>query len=569
MALLKKHEARAWDILFFLFLFLPMVTGGFWYRGPKLKFEITQPLAPALVLALWLWLARKRNLAGASFVCRSFRSGWHAWTTGLERRPSRWLGGAWIFFGALWFLTAWFRHSGLRSGSIDLGIFTNAFWNLAQTGTPFAALKSGHSLLTDHQSFIIYPLTAIYALYPGPGILLFLQALGLTSGAIALYLLGRQRLDRAHLLLPLLPFLYWLYFPTRAANLFDFHPEVFLLPAFLFAVWGIQETSWPKRLLGIFFFLLGMSAKESGGPVAVGIGLAWMAGMGPGETKKFTRAFGFFAIAGGLLLFWFETKIIPQWLGVTYGYGDVYSPLGSTISELALAPFRHPGEFFSRLLAPSRLKFLSLTLLPLGFLPLLAPAALLASLPGIAMLFLTQGDQRLSLGFHYTIEPSVGYFLALVVALSLPLLAPEARRRKLLLLLPWLAIFLYGRSEPFHWRFYTLTDHQRWIKAEVLPRVHPTATLAASNALVPHLALRHWSHFLPILLTEKNEPVECVLWDLSVSNSPMTDSDAEKLNAELAKGFQREFSCGSLSMYRRNDFASSCLTTTPHCPSVP
>ncbi|MFX5718446.1 hypothetical protein ABTE23_20705, partial [Acinetobacter baumannii] len=84
--------------------------------------------------------------------------------------------------------------------------------------------------------------------------------------------------------------------------------------------------------------------------------------------------------------------------GVAYAYSDLYAPLGATPLALLLAPFTHPLLFLSRLFDKARARFLFGALLPEAFLPLLAPAALLAPVPGLLMLFLTEGDHRISLG---------------------------------------------------------------------------------------------------------------------------------------------------------------------------
>jgi uncharacterized membrane protein len=566
MAILSsKREAQLWDFLFLLFVAFPIVTGGVWIHRPHFHLELTQPGPAAIILGLWLWWANRnaRNLEQDSFVIRTTKTLWAGWCQALKTKERTALLLAWTFFGALWFSAAWARHITFRSGSIDLGIFTNAIWNLSQTGIPFAALKSGHSLLTDHQSFTIFPISWIFKFCPGPGILLFLQSFGLASGGIALYLMGKQRLSTANLLLPTLPFLFWLYPPNRAANLFDFHPEVFLLPFFLFAVWGLQEKNWRRKIIGSLCFLLGMFSKESGGPVAVGIGLAWIAGAAPQSRLKFTRIFSLMAIPAGIALFYFDTKILPQSLGMPYGYGEVFAPFGSSLSDLAVAPLLYPVEFFSRLFGPSRLKFLFKLFFPLGFLPLRAPLALIAALPGFCMLFLSFGDQRLSLGFHYAIEPSVGIFMALAAACAT---LSASHSRKALLILPWLLLFNYGRGEVFQWRAFPLNANQRWVRAELLPRMDPVATLAATNALVPHLATRHWSHYIPILETEEKKLVDCVLWDRSLNNSPMSGAEENTLAATLKEKYSLEYECGPITLHRLKSRDAACAAPIPACP---
>ena len=134
-------------------------------------------------------------------------------------------------------------------------------------GFPFSSLKNGQSLLADHQNFLIYPLGWIFPIWPSPIFLLFLQAYLVSTGAVALFLLGRQRLGFSSNTTAWLPLTFWLCGPLRAALRFDFHPEIFMLPLFLFATFLLQELSWKKRAWGTFLLLPALAAKESAGQI--------------------------------------------------------------------------------------------------------------------------------------------------------------------------------------------------------------------------------------------------------------------------------------------------------------
>jgi uncharacterized membrane protein len=445
-----------------------------------------------------------------------------------------------------------------------IGIFTNALWNVVPTGFPYSSIKDGTSLLSDHQDFLVYPLGWLFHLCPSPVFLLLLQAVGLSSGALALYLLGRQRLGEENPLLPWLPFAYWLCGPLRSAYLFDFHPEVFMLPLFLFALWLLQERSLRSRAVGLFLLLAAIAAKESAGPVACGLGLAWLLGAGPEPTRAFTRPLGAAVALLGLLAFFADSQLVPAFFGVKYSYAGLYEPFGASALSLALAPFRQPLAFFGRILGWARWKFLWGMLLPFGFAPLLAPAALVAAVPGFLMLFLTNGDHRVSLSYHYSIEPLVGLLFALPVALQSPLI-----RKKGKALLPVFALaslVSYGRSEPFFWRVYQLDAHQAWVRDRVLPLVPESRSVSASYALVPHLATRHWVNQLPVLTTELKAPVDCVLVETSVNNTPMSRFDFEKLASALsARHYQMELKCGTFALFHPQHGLSCLDGPAPPC----
>ena len=145
------------------------------------------------------------------------------------------------------FCVSLLRHWALDSHGYDLGIFTNVMWNLVHGNGYLSSVKNGINLFADHQSPTYWLLAPLFWLVPRPETLLFVQALGLAAGGPALYYLARRRFGAGHWAPAALPWLYWAYLPTRNANAFDFHPEVFMLPLFLWAFVGFaSERRWAK-----------------------------------------------------------------------------------------------------------------------------------------------------------------------------------------------------------------------------------------------------------------------------------------------------------------------------------
>lgn len=551
-----------WNILFIALVAIPLLTGGLWLHRPGLHLEYTQPAAAALALSAWLWWRQRKSLSIASPLLDFGGRIWAAWRAQLILFPIRTLSFAWGLNSLFWFFTSFLRHRALQSGMADLGIFTNAIWNVHSMGQPFSSIKFELSLLADHQIYLLYPLGWIFPLWPSPHFLLLLQALILSSGGVALFYLARQRVGSDHPLLPWLPIAYWMAGPIRAAARFDFHPEVFLLPLFLFAIYFLQEKTWQRRGLGFLFFALALLAKESAGPVAFGLGLAWFLGGGIPSTQSFTKKLGLGAMAAGLAAFSFNSRV-PELFGTHYSYADLYFPLGSTPFLLALSPLLHPIAFFTRLITISRIKFFLGTLLPFSFLPALAPLSLLAALPGYLILFLAAGELRVSLGFHYAIEPLVGVLFALPAALQSRFVIE--RGRALLPVFFLATLFSYGRSEPYYWRLYSPSPHQAWLRDEALPRIPRERSVSASYALVPHLAARRWVREIGPF-TAEDMPVECLVWDPAVNNTPMSSKEILDF-PRLAEqhGYSVEFQCGSFQLYK-NQRGPSCLSAPLPCP---
>ncbi len=470
-------------------------------------------------------------------------------TTAFARKPELFLKWIALFVGASWSFASLRRHWAFQSHAFDLGIFTNAIWNLTHGNGYLSSVKEGINLFADHQSPIFWLLGPFFALFPRAETLLVIQAFALASGAPAIYYLYRQyaraRIGRGSLheaelpswLALALPALYWLYLPLRKANAFDFHPETMMLPLFLWAAVGLNSARVRARWLGALAFALAILCKESAGPVAAGFGLAWWLGAGPAASqadRERMRRIGGIALLAGVAAFFVCLKV-PGWMGQRYAYASAYAHYGVPLSEL-------PGVLLRQFLGPARLKFLVATLGPLAFLPLFAPRAMVAAIPGYLMMFLTSGDQRLNLSFHYAIEPAAGLFFAL---------APGAihafeclRSRRLDFASRWLAagltlfvIMTVQRSELYRaWIVYSPSPHARALQERVLPARDPSLPMAASEALVPHLATRRWIEPLDARWEGR---VECVVLDREVGNWPLGVQGLEDLpRRALAAGMR-------------------------------
>lgn len=559
-----------WDALVWATVLFPLITGGIWIHRPGLKVELTQINGPVIGVALLGFLLHRKmqtNVFQASSI-RFCLFVWNWWNRSLLSRPITTLLGATLFASFLWALVAMRRHWAFSSGYADLGIFDSAIWNLTHGNGYVSSVKGGMNLFADHQSPIFWLLAPLYAAIPRAETLLAVQSIGLCSGAVAAWLVARQYLGGNHRLLPLVPLLWLAWFPLRNANRFDFHPEVLMLPLFLFAIAGLQSGKWVRVAGGAIAFLLALTAKESAGPVAVGVGLAWILGSAPESVRKRNRGFGIAALMLGGAVFWFDTKVVPHWFSADYHYVNAYAHFGDSTLDLLLAPILQPGHFLQTVLTPSRLRFFFSTVAPLALVPLLAPRTFLAALPGYAIYFLTEGDHRVNIGYHYCIESGVGVWWALAPGI---LQAEKLLRHRG----QWLGVALvlcaaagYGRSETHYIRFFSPSPHHVWLKQEVFPRLHPEAKLSSTGTFVPHLTQRYWSHHLPVvnLPNRPGEFVDCILWSQNpeVNNTPLNETNIPSLQATMKEqGFHEVYSCDGLQVWKNPKFSGSCLTSLP------
>lgn len=552
----------------------PLLTGGVWWERPGVFIELSDVGIPVLLLGALAWGLQK----GRGVSLRASRTVRLA--VGLRDRvaagsvagltPWKYLLGGWALFSTLGAAAALRRHWNFGSHSHDLGIFTNTLWNWLHGFGYVSGPKDGMNLFADHQSPILLALAPAFALFPGPETLLVLQAVGIAAGGVPLYFIARSYLapDARRVWAFAFPMLYWGYLPLRSANLFDFHPEVFMLPLFLAAIAGLQSSRTGARVGGALALAGALACKESAGPVAVGVGLAWILGAGPPDNQRFTRRVGWVTVLLGLAVFVFDLKVVPRLLGSSYAYAGQYSQYGSGWSEILTFPFREPALLVRQLLGPARLKYLFWTLAPLAFLPLLHPRALVAALPGYAMLFLTQGDHRVSISWHYVIEAAVGLFWAAAGALRADCRRGSWGRLLSSARLGWFVLFwalgTHGRSDLFTIRYHERGPHARWLGSEFLPAVDPEVTLAVTETLVPHLSLRHWVHHLPHIGLPGRANVDCLIEDLGLPDYMMAESMRVELHQVRipAAGYREVYSCGTLRVW---SLSAKCLRWVPRC----
>ncbi len=553
----KAYLLFFWDLPVILLIAFPLLMGGIWIKYPGLHLELTELGIPVLIVTFWgVTLKWVFNLPiENSLSARWAKKLWSRWNQAVQKRPQRTLLLGFGFISLIWSLASLRRHWAFHSGSADLGIFTNAIWNLTHGMGYISSLKRGMNLFADHQSPLFWLLAPLFYIFPHPETLLISQALGLALGGVALYFLSRQYSNQVWIS-STLPLLYWSNLNLRNANLFDFHPEVFMLPLFLWALVGLQSQKSTQIFLGFLAFLGALCAKESAGPIACGIGLAWMLGAGPEVTWPFTKRLGIFMSGLGLGVFFVDTEGLPKWIGLQYPYHAEYSEVLSSTTPLLL---------LSHLFGAARLKFLFYTLAPLGFVPLLGWRALFASVPGYLMLFLSNGDHRVSIHYHYAIEPSVGLFWALPVGL---LKLKKYSKVLLLWLLFWVGVS-FGRSEIFQIRFHALNTHTQWLSQKLIPCLN-VLPMATSGALVPHLSTQRWINHLPDISLPDGKSVNCLVFDPHVNNWPMNTAQELVLREKLeGLGYAKQYKCGEVEVFKLKSSAESCLRCQPLCENEP
>ncbi|MFL5627195.1 MAG: DUF2079 domain-containing protein [Ktedonobacteraceae bacterium] len=298
------------------------------------------------------------------------------------------------------------RHDAFITSAEDLGIMDQAIWsalhgqllhqsicNVVNDTNCYSA--AGISRFAIHFEPILFPVSLLFLLWPGPKTLLVLQTLVVASGAFPAFWLARLRL-RNELAAAAIALLYLLYPSQQQATVYDFHAVTFTAALLLFTLYFM----YTRRTIWLFVFaILSMACKEEMPLVIICLGLWSMLFQQRWRT--------------GLAL----VLLAAAWLALGFLVIHFYSPTGQSLltsryaqlgdSPLAIAKtlLLHPRntlrlyvfEYFHRM-------YLRILFSPVMYLPLLAPWVLVLAVPSLALNLLSSNGNMHSGYFQYNAE---------------------------------------------------------------------------------------------------------------------------------------------------------------------
>ena len=287
-------------------------------------------------------------------------------------RPS-W-GEAVCIIGVMLYIAVFFvlqvrLYEGLHMGTGDLAFHEQALYRTLHGEFFRTTVGAGVRLIehrvvfADHFFLILLLVLPFYALVPHAYTLFFLQAFMAGLGALAIFLIARNRLQ-SELIATYFVLSYLLYPPLQWATLnrgvYGFHPENFFPPLLLFALYFLET----RRLrLFALFFLLSLTVKEHYALLLACLGLYLLL------FDKRNRRVGLVTFFLSTLWFVAATQwVIPYFLeGKAPFYYGALTPLIDALKNpksylFLVTPLR---DHLFRLLAP-------LLFMPLLNLPLLA-----------------------------------------------------------------------------------------------------------------------------------------------------------------------------------------------------
>jgi uncharacterized membrane protein len=309
-------------------------------------------------------------------------------------------------FGTL----TWQQHANFGTFGFDLGIYDQGIWLLSRLRDPFVTVR-GLDYFGHHVNPVTLAFVPFYWLGAGPHFLLLVQTLWIAAGAIPLWLLARDRLGGGWP--ALVPAGAYLAYPSvEWMNWWHFHPDTLAI-APLFAAWLFAT----RRRWRWFWLAAGVAlACKEDAALAVAV-------MGLLVARRGDRRVGLTAAAVAAGWFVVATRvIIPRANG---GLGPFYTELfpgfGNSLPEIAWNMLRHPGRLWRLAteggVASPRTYYWRL-LVPVGFLPLLAPGVALVAAPQVLVNVVSGHGYTHDIRFHYSALVAAGLFLATVEGLG-------------------------------------------------------------------------------------------------------------------------------------------------------
>jgi len=327
-----------------------------------------------------------------------------------------------VVFAAYSALVTVFRYKGFVSSTYDLGIFSQMFYYMKETGLPLTTCERDGLLshFAVHVSPIWYVLLPGYLLFPSPVYLQIMQAVILASGVIPLYLLSKR--------LELSPkstlciCLCYCFFPALAGGQFyDIHENLFLAPLLLWLFYFYEK----KKTVGVWVFaILTFLVKEDAAIYVACFALYLVC-----SRKDYKH--GLPLLLASIIYFFAATALLAAFGDgvMTSSRFDAYLPNGSnSMVDVLKTVFLNPAYLFEQVFTEEKVRFMLLMLLPVACIPLCTKkiSSLLLLVPMLVVNVMPNWVYQYSIHFQYVFG-SIALILYLT-ALNVKALSATVRR---------------------------------------------------------------------------------------------------------------------------------------------
>ena len=402
-----------------------------------------------------------------------------------------------IFFYCSYFTTASFlRFENFFTGRFDLGNMDQTVWNTLHGRIFMFTNPDGTEILSRlafHADFILILLTPFYALWRDPRMILLLQTVILSFGAVFVYLLAQKILKNKNVSLGF-AISYLLYPALGYTNLYDFHAVTFSTTLLLATYYFARE----KKYIWFFLFaiLSGLCKEEVWFIIAL-FGLYFFF-----VQKK--RILGIVTFLGFLFLTYYIISIlIPQARGNSHFALSYLSDFGDSPLAIIKTLLFSPQKVIAVVLEPSRLNYLQQLLMPLGFISLFAPFLFIFAAPDLLINLLSNNNNLHQIYYQYTASITPFIFIAGIYGaayLKKRFYLQDKFLITYLLLMSILSAYFYGPlpgAKNPNIDMFTRPQADKSFIADYLRSIPRQYSLATTNNIGAHVTHRRYLFTIP------------------------------------------------------------------------
>lgn len=298
----------------------------------------------------------------------------------------------------------------------DLGIYNQAMWTTAHQGQLFyytceLYFVPNGSFFGIHFSPILFFIVPIYALFSRPETLLMVQSFVLALGAIPLYLLAKEKINRVsafvfslcYLLNPLL----------QGVNSYDFHVEAFFPLFMLLSLFYLEKRNWLRFFASLVLSLMVME-QISYIVTFLGFYVLWtfkgriLSAIRTHRIDIRSVAVPLVTFALGIGWFFLSQFIIGRinpYPPPELKAGQNFAVLGvDEPRNIPLYVLMHPDKAWNALTFDfySKFSYLLFAFAPLMFLSILSPVVLISALPWFGLIMVASYPPYYQMGFQYS-----------------------------------------------------------------------------------------------------------------------------------------------------------------------
>ncbi len=453
-------------------------------------------------------------------------------------------------------------HQVNRFGEIeDLDVAVQGCWSVLH-GYGTHSFRAEGGFFSLHVMLMVFPVVLVFALYPGPHILLILRSLFLAGAGVPLFYLARRKLQNSWLALLFTGTLF-LYFPYNAlsfSTFAGFHMDILAAPLLILAFCLLEYKKHKS-----FFIVLAMIflLKENMAFLGITTGLYLFFFL-----KK--QKLGLFTLGAALLWIILSIFVIlplgngmPPFSSAPLNM-DFGAELGQSLPEVAVNAVKRPLITYKILTRPENMRLLHEQFWPLAYLPALSPEAAFISLPIFLQNFLAD-DAKHKTVFRWYQAPIYPFlFLALILSVqrlghgfgSLFKRTPRsAFFIKTCLIALVLILCLYSNFSESFFRVEQPLPLMNKEKAEaaatILRKTPESASLLCTRNFLPHAALRRYYASLADYFNPDIPHVRDVDWRYVLVDEAVAAQEFDIELERLLMKYKMIDSCHGITLYRQ------------------